>query len=62
MFGTLAYEAVNDRSKLLPDATEMGLGMLPVASEILDFKAAITGHDLAHRDLSLSDRWIRAGF
>lgn len=44
------------------DATEVGLGLLPITSEILDFKAALTWHDLAWRDLKAGDRWMRAWF
>ncbi|MBP8016655.1 hypothetical protein KAZ01_01485, partial [Candidatus Gracilibacteria bacterium] len=44
------------------DAAELGFGLLPITSEILDFKAAFTGQDLAGRNLKRVDRGIRFGF
>ncbi|MDD3302053.1 MAG: hypothetical protein PHN31_00730 [Candidatus Gracilibacteria bacterium] len=60
--GTIAREFKNGDDKWKTDATEVGLGLLPITSEILDFKAAFGGEDLSGRKISTKDRWIRAGF
>ncbi len=44
------------------DAAELWFWLLPITSEILDFKAAFTGQDLAWRNLKRVDRWIRFWF
>ncbi len=44
------------------DLQEAGLWLLPIFSEYYDFKAAITWNDLAWRDLTVNDRFIRWWF
>ncbi len=59
---TLISEWLSWDSKFKADIAEVWFGILPVTSEILDFKAAITWYDLAERPLTAQDRWMRAWF
>lgn len=59
---SLIKDAMEWKDTVKYDVAELWLWLLPISSEILDFKAAITWHDLANRDLKSTDRWIRAWF
>lgn len=59
---TLISEWLSWDDKFKTDLAEVWLWILPVTSEILDFKAAMTWYDLSDRKLSAQDRWMRAWF
>lgn len=59
---TLADERARWDENFKDDLTEVWLWLLPITSEILDFKAAFSWYDMAWRDLTTKDRWIRAWF
>lgn len=59
---SLIKDAIEWKDTVKYDLAELGFWILPISSEILDFKAALTWHDLAWRDLKSTDRWLRAWF